>query len=311
MRRIILIALLASQVVVYAQQTPQYTQYLLNYMAINPAMAGMKKCVDVKIGYRSQWVGFEGAPRTAFATISSRLKFKRSKSPFSHHGIGAKVESDNMGLTGTTKLYVAYAYHFSIMRDLKASAGVYGGIQQFRFRAGDAQYWQGPDPAVNASSAVIIWPDFTPGIFIYNEQFFLGFDIRQLLLNRIKGYGTGNNRFKHHFELLGGYKFAADQKLSYTPSAMIKFTPLSVPALDLNLLVDYDNRFQFGFSYRNTDALAAMFKVHFLKHFTLGYSFDLTTSNVRLASSNTHEIVIGLYTCNVAGGDSFSCPVFD
>lgn len=311
MRRIAFISLILIAFNGQAQQTPQYTQYMLNYFALNPAMAGIKECIDVKLGYRTQWVNFPGAPRTAFATISTRLKFKKSKSPFGHHGIGAKVESDAMGLTGTTKLYLAYAYHFRLARDLKASAGVFGGIQQFRFNIGEAFYWQGPDPAVHSSSAVIIWPDFTPGFFLYNDKLFFGLDIRQLLLNKIKGYGTETNRFKHHFELLGGYNVEIDDKLGYTASAAIKFTPMTVPAVDLNLLLDYNRTFQFGFSYRNTDALAAMFKVNFLKHFTLGYSFDLTTSRVRLGSSNTHEIVLGLYTCNVAGGDNFSCPVFD
>ncbi|MBL4703457.1 MAG: type IX secretion system membrane protein PorP/SprF [Flavobacteriales bacterium] len=311
MKKIITIAIILASFVAKGQQTPQYTQYMLNYLALNPAMAGMKKCIDVKIGYRAQWMGFDGKPTTAFTTISSRINFKKSRSPYSYHGIGAKVEDDHVGLTATTKIYLAYAYHFSIFRDFKASFGVYGGIQQFRFKFGESNVFQGPDPAIQSGASRIIWPDFTPGFFMYNDKMFFGLDIRQLLLNKIKGYGTGVNRFKQHYEFLLGAKVELDDRFSYIPSMMLKFTALSVPAVDLNLLVDYDDRFQFGFSYRNTDALAVMFKVNFLEHFTLGYSFDLTTSKIRMGSSNTHEIVIGLYTCNVRGGDNFSCPIFD
>ena len=84
-----------------------------------------------------------------------------------------------------------------------------------------------------------------------------------------------------------------------------------MPSIDLNLMFDFENRAQLGLSYRNTDALAMMFKVNFLKHFTLGYSFDLTTSKMKLGSSNTHEILLGIYACNLRGGDNYSCPVFD
>jgi type IX secretion system PorP/SprF family membrane protein len=312
LKKLLFITLLFAGLMAKGQQTPQYTQYMLNYFAINPAMAGMKKCIDVKLGYRAQWVGFDGNPRTAFATISSRIKFKKSKSPYSHHGFGAKVEDDHTGLTGTTKLYLAYAYHFAAFRDFKASFGIYGGIQQFKFKVGESNALQGPDPAINSVNSKIIWPDFTPGFFLYNETMYFGLDMRQMLLNKIKGYGTdGKNRFKHHFEFLAGADIKVDNKISYRPSVMLKFTPLSVPSFDLNLLMNYDDRFQFGLSYRNTDALAAMFKVNFLEHFTLGYSFDLTTSKMRMGSSNSHEIVLGLYTCNVRGGDNFSCPVFD
>jgi len=248
-----------------AQQTPQYSQYMFNYFSINPAMAGTKECLDLKLGYRSQWVGFAGAPKTTFATLSSRLKLKKSSNPYVHHGVGVKVESDVMGLTSATKLYLAYAYHFTLGRDLKASAGIFGGLEQFRFNVNGANAWQGPDPAIHAMNAVI----------------------------------------------LGGAKIEASETVSYLPSAMIKFTSLSVPAIDLNFLLDFDNRAQFGISYRNVDALVGMFKVNFLKHFTLGYAFDFTTSRVKLGSSNTHEITIGIYSCDVRGGDNYSCPAFD
>ena len=160
-------------------------------------------------------------------------------------------------------------------------------------------------------NAVIVWPDFTPGIFVYSKKAFYGLNIRKLLSNRINNYGTGVNELRRHYEFLGGAKIEAGETVSCLPSAMIKFTSLSVPAIDLNFLLDFDNRAQFGISYRNVDALVGMFKVNFLKHFTLGYAFDFTTSRVKLGSSNTHEITIGIYSCDVRGGDNYSCPAFD
>lgn len=294
-----------------AQQTPQYSQYMFNYFSMNPAMAGTKECLDLKLGYRSQWVGFSGAPKTTFATLSARLKFKKVSNPYVNHGVGVKVESDVIGLTSTTKLHLAYAYHFTLGRDLKASAGFFAGLEQFRFNVNSANVWQGPDPAIHAINSVIIWPDFTPGLFLYNKKMFYGLNVRQLLSNRIKKYGSGGNKLKTHYEFLGGAKIEASETVSYIPSAMIKFTALSVPSIDLNFLLDFDNRAQFGISYRNVDAIVGMFKVNFLKHFTLGYSFDFTTSRVKLGSSNTHEIIIGIYACDIRGGDNYSCPAFD
>ena len=296
---------------VTAQQTPQYTQNRLNYFSINPAMAGIKKCIDLKMGYRRQWVGFEGAPRTTFATVSTRLKIKKKVSPYSHHGLGVKVESDALGLTSNTKLHLAYAYHFKLGRESSASAGLFAGIEQFRFNVSRANAWQAPDPAIATNATVIIWPDVSPGIFVHNKKWFGGFSIRQLLGNRIRDYGTGTNQLRRHFELLGGAKIESSESVSIIPSAMFRFTFLSMPSIDLNLMFDFENRAQLGLSYRNTDALAMMFKVNFLKHFTLGYSFDLTTSKMKLGSSNTHEILLGIYACNLRGGDNYSCPVFD
>ena len=52
-----------------AQQISQYTQYVFNHFSINPAVAGSKDCLDVRLGYRRQWVGFENAPVTAWASL--------------------------------------------------------------------------------------------------------------------------------------------------------------------------------------------------------------------------------------------------
>ena len=47
-----------------AQQVPQYTHFIQNYYALNPALAGISSCLNIQTGYRSQWVGFDGAPKT-------------------------------------------------------------------------------------------------------------------------------------------------------------------------------------------------------------------------------------------------------
>lgn len=41
----------------YAQQDPQYTQYMYNTTMINPAYAGSRGTLNVFGMYRTQWVG--------------------------------------------------------------------------------------------------------------------------------------------------------------------------------------------------------------------------------------------------------------
>ena len=54
-------------------------------------------------------------------------------------------------------------------------------------------------------------------------------------------------------------------------------------------------------------------KVAFLEYFQLGYSYDITTSDLRVASSNTHEIILAITPCRKAsaGKRMISCPAFD
>ena len=48
-----------------AQQDPQYTQYMYNTQVVNPAYAGSRDVLSFGLLYRTQWVGLDGAPKTA------------------------------------------------------------------------------------------------------------------------------------------------------------------------------------------------------------------------------------------------------
>ena len=76
---ICLIVVLQSIQFLFAQQRPQYTQYVLNNYIINPALSGIENYTDVKISSRDQWVGLNGAPRTMYLTVHSPIGKKDYK----------------------------------------------------------------------------------------------------------------------------------------------------------------------------------------------------------------------------------------
>ena len=158
--------------------------------------------------------------------------------------------------------------------------------------------------------AVFLIPDFSPGIFLNHDDWFLGYSIRQIMLNkwtRLVGSDLSRNRFHHY--IVGGKRFKTDA-FNIVPSGLIKFVAFSKPALDLNVMIEISNRYEFGVSWRNTDAIAALFNVKFLKHFSLGYAFDMTTSKIKSVSSNTHEILLGIRSCPFENKNTFICPTF-
>ena len=63
-----------------AQQIAQYTQYVFNQFSVNPAVAGSKDCLDVRLCFRKQWRGFPGSPSTGLARLHVGIHTK--KPPF-------------------------------------------------------------------------------------------------------------------------------------------------------------------------------------------------------------------------------------
>lgn len=295
---------------VFAQQTPQFSHFVFNQFAHHPAVAGSKPCLDMRLGYRTQWVGFEGRPVTMWANGHAQIINKKKRHLRTKHGVGLQVESDGTGPISKTKIYLTYAYHVPVGRKTNLAMGFAAGMQQFRFNAGKITLANFNDDAIQGSSVQFLWPDIAPSLWLYNDEFFAGLTMWQMLRNKWDGVGF-DSRLTSHFVFTGGKRFKANDDWSFIPAIALKFAPMLNPALDLNLMADYKNTLQMGISYRNTDAIAGMMKVNFLKYFSLGYAFDFTTSRIRMASSNTHEIILGISACPHKGKGIADCPVWN
>lgn len=296
-----------------AQQTAQYTQYVMNMFAINPAVAGSKDCIDVRLGYRQQWVGFPGAPVTGWATINSVLKPKKKRSFHANrHGIGAFVEADNTGPMGYTSFQLAYAYHLQMKEDVFLSMGLFAGIRQEKLSLGDVYAADHADPALANNGSVLVYPDLTPGIWLYGKSTWAGLSIQQFLGNRVEEIGV-ETRLARNFIASVGHRYRVNKNFSVVPSGLFKLTAGAPLALDINVMMEYRRKVGLGVSYRNQDAVAAMIKVPFLKYFSLGYSYDLTTSKLRSGGANTHEIILAIYPCTPMDPDKMivRCPIFE
>ncbi len=73
MKKILLIIFIVSSLVSNAQQDAQASMYFFNPLNYNPAYAGTRGSLNLTAVHRSQWVGWEGAPRTQFLSIHAPI----------------------------------------------------------------------------------------------------------------------------------------------------------------------------------------------------------------------------------------------
>lgn len=308
----LLLFLLFSTAGVFAQQLSQYTQYVFNHFSVNPAVAGSKDCLDVRLGYRKQWNGFNGAPTTGWASLHGTIRPKGKPFMANKHGFGFFMESDNAGNWGYTRFLLAYAYHVQMSKDYYLSFGFFGGAQQMKFDVGEVTAVQFNDPALDGKASSLIIPEITPGVWAYTKVAWAGLAMHQSLGNAIKDIGI-DSKLARQFMLSAGYKYRIAKKTALVPSMLAKFSKGAPPALDINGMVEWNRKFAVGVGYRNGDAVTFLMKVGFAKYFQLGYSYDITTSKLRVASSNSHEIILGITPCGSesAARRAISCPAFD
>jgi type IX secretion system PorP/SprF family membrane protein len=285
-----------------AQQQPQYTQYLLNYFLLNPALAGSESFWDVKTGYRNQWTGLEGAPKTVWLSVHKPINYpvsfvKREKQRM-HHGLGGFLFHDNTGTFSLTSTYISYAYHIMITPSLTASLGVSAGFEQFSMNERKFVFIQDPEDELQGKfHSNRINPNSTAGLWIYSDKFFAGLSGQNLLHSRkilaSEGGGTGLPKFRS-FTFAGGYRWKMNRHYSFIPSVLVKASLPAPIQIDVNLKARYKEVAWAGLSFRKEDAIAFLSGFNIRDRLTLGYSYDFIVSKLNNGTSGSHEIVIGM-----------------
>ena len=85
-----------------AQQLPQFTQYMYNTIAINPAYAGSRGALSIVGLNRNQWGGFDGGPQTQTLSIHSPLRNEKI-------GLGLSLINDKSGFKNFTYVYADFS----------------------------------------------------------------------------------------------------------------------------------------------------------------------------------------------------------
>lgn len=274
----------------YSQQLPQYTQYMLNEMAINPAVSGKDDYADARSNNRYQWVGITDAPRTYMLTLNGPIKGKNM-------GIGMNLFTDIVGPTRRTGLNFSYAYHLKIKDDVFLSMGLSAGVLQWGIDGSKLNLRDDGDQNLLTTYQNVYVPDFGAGIYFHKKDiFYIGISVPQLYQSPIKLYeGAGkNSKIVNHFNLNGAYKFKIDKDIKIEPSFLAKYAYPAPPKIDVGLRLIYQDQIWLGGAYRHNDAFTALIGYFYKNYLMIGYSFDFTTTNIKKYSTGTHEVMLGV-----------------
>lgn len=283
-------------VTAFAQQDIQFTQFMNNKLYYNPGVAGTSGSICFNGVYRSQWVGFDNAPTTQNINAEIPIKFLRGAAMLS-------ITNDQIGFFQTIKFGLGYAYNMSL------AGGTLGlGLQvDFLQRGMTSGTWIPPDDINDGSLAVTgednsaIVPELNFGAFFTRPDFYIGISSSQLLAAKteLNGMLTGQTgqvaqiKGERHYFLMGGYNWdIPNTAIQLQPATMIKSDFKGPIQADINVSALYNNKVWGGLGYRLQDAFSLMLGYYILPSLRLSYSYDLTTSALKTASSGSHEVMI-------------------
>lgn len=275
----------------FAQQDPQFTQYMYNMSVINPAYATAEEGI-LNLGglYRTQWVGLEGAPSTgtffAHTPINDKIE------------MGISFTNDNIGdIVNENNIFADFAYVLPVGIETKISFGLKAGVRMFDTNFNGLQLQSGGTNTDIAFNENInrAFPNLGIGAFFFTDNYYLGVSAPNMLStkhleneNGIKATGVENV----HYFLTGGYVFDIDSKLKLKPAFMARSVKGAPLALDITANVLINEKLEAGLGYRLGDAMSALVNFRVTPDLRIGYAYDYTTTNLGDFNSGSHEIFI-------------------
>ncbi len=289
MRKIILIFSVLFSGSIFAQQQPTFTQFFVNDMSLNPAISGSKTYNPLTILTRQQWLGFEGAPLTSNISYHGALNNRSA--------MGGFLMFDKTSPALSASFQINYAYHVPLNYDrvnLSFGAGAKVMYHNLDFKPEDLP--PGVDPAFSSNSYEKYLGDAATGVYLYGENFYLGFSALNLLEssfnNAVTGSPTPNTEFRNFYGM-GAYRFyIVNKDWQLEPSFLIRKMDYQKAVIDLSSRIFYLRNTWAGLTYRTDGNLGVGFgfasnRIHFSYTYDHSFSGDIMKYNY-----GTHEIGI-------------------
>lgn len=293
MRRIFLFILLVFPALVQGQQHALYSNYLFNLFVVNPAYAGAADALTVGAAYRSQWVGFEGAPQTQTFTAHSPMFGKEM-------ALGIMVQNDVIGPRQMSTASLAYSYKFTLRPGEYLSFGLRGGMLHHNLDPNGLEYAQTGDPMAFASPGSHMGVNFDFGAMYRTRRSFVGVSVLNLNNPRYNSQELQDARLDAVLNIVAGKVWALSDKVDIKPSALYR-QGMNGPALiDLNLGVLLHNALWITSTYRHGFGMVWSAQYQVMGRMHIGYAYDWALNGLMAKQSGSHELFLS-YDFHVYG----------
>ncbi|AVR45974.1 hypothetical protein C7S20_12320 [Christiangramia fulva] len=288
---LLIIGSLGSISEVFAQQDPQYTQYMYNTEIINPAYAGSREALSFAGLYRSQWVGLDGAPDTFTFSVHSPIKIKNV-------GLGLSLVHDEIGPSQETYANIDYSYTIWTSAYGRLAFGLKTGFNVVNIDYSKLNVAQEGDIFDNNINNRIRLQIGT-GIYYYTDKFYVGLSAPNLIESKyFDEESLGNpdayvfSREKIHLYLMSGYVFDLSPDVKFKPATLMKAVagaPLQVD-VSANFLI-YD-KLSLGAAWRWSAALSALVGFQLSDELMLGFAYDQETTELAKYNNGSFEFYL-------------------
>lgn len=272
----------------FAQQDSQFSQYMYNTIAVNPAYAGSRGVTSIFLLHRSQWVGLDGAPVTNSFSINKPISN-------TNLGYGISFLNDQIGVSDDNTISGDLSYFIPVSKNARLSFGL-----KFSANVLSVDYnrltIRHPDDIVLADQNNInnqFSPNVGMGIYWHSDRRYIGISVPNFLeTKRYDDNISSTAKDKMHFYLIAGTVFKLNSDLQFKPALLTKLVQGAPLQMDLSANFLFNEKFTFGAAYRLNAAVTGLVGFQVSDSWQIGYAYDAETTRLANYNSGSHEIFL-------------------
>jgi len=270
----------------YAQQDPQYTQYMYNTNNVNPAYAGSRETVSVFGMYRTQWIGMDGAPDTGVFAIHSPIGERV--------GLGLTFVNDRIGISDESTIAVDFSYTIPLSDMYKLGFGLKATAHLLNVDYSKLKLHDDGDVVLQNNINSKFSPNIGAGLYLYSDKFYVGFSVPNIL--ETKHYNDNDIQSlaneRMHGYLISGYVFDLTESIKFKPAVLAKAVEGAPLQTDITGNFLFNERFVLGVAWRWSEALSGLAGFQINENWFIGYAYDAETTKLANYNSGSHEIFL-------------------
>ena len=269
------------------QQSAQFTQYMFNGLAINPAYAGADDALSLTFVNRSQWVSLDGAPVTQTLTAHTVLAKKQL-------GLGLSFLNDKIGIHKNQKINGSTAYHLNVSKTGILSFGLQAGLNIMKsdyasLKTGGASV----DPQLLNMGISKTYFNIGVGLYYRSPRLHVGLSVPDLMRQQYTVNDTLSIQWREaRYFLFTKYTFDLSDNLQLEPGFLIKRNQGLPWSFDINACLIYKRALTLGLSYRKSESIDFLLKAQLTSQLQFGYSYDYVTGEFSSVTRGTHELMV-------------------
>jgi len=246
---------------------------------------------------RNQWAGWEGAPKTYFASAEldfGQLSGEASGDILGKNAAGFSILHDQYGAFAETEFVASYAFRIQIgeRSNLRLGAGV--SYKNVRLDGNSLTTEQANDPIVGQylgsfSNMEIL--DFNLGLALTHPSYYVSYAVHHVN----KGAISSGDIFMGRLPLMGifqaGYRSRLNENLSLATNFMYRSQSDLPDNLELNIKVVLKDKLWLGGGHRIDYANNFQFGILF-DRMRIGYIYEMPMLKSYLLPNVTHEFML-------------------